>query len=49
MTLTKAIGNVDKLKDATAAENICNSIIKQNATITSVALAQRTVIGRLCA
>ena len=55
MTLTKAIGNVDNLKNATAAENVCNSIIalqtsvnKQNAAITDVSLAQQVVIQRLC-
>ena len=55
MTLTKAIGNVDSLKEATASENVCNSIIalqtsvnKQNAAITDISLAQQVVITRLC-
>lgn len=55
MTLTKAIGNIDKLKNATASENVCNSIValqtsinSQNAAITDISLAQQTIITRLC-
>lgn len=55
MTITRAIGNVDTLKSATAADNVCNSIValqtsvnKQNAAITDISLAQQVVIQRLC-